>query len=518
VEDTEIVSDVLTRGYRQLATLISKERGLRQVPFAQLLALAEAAKIRVISMGQDHLYSFLHGLRKILFRGVRRIPAIVCDRPITSSIVSTMLGRCAVGSVFVSGDYKAATNNLNPELAEFCANEICDVLGLDEATRRMFLTGLTGHEICFGSSWDISDDFSLPGFATATQKWGQLMGSPVSFPILCLINLACISVSLHFEPGRTYPSIRDERILINGDDCAFQATRLQLHAWKDCAESCGLQLSVGKTYYSPDWVMINSTIFEQLPAAPCSCANICLCPSDVFRQHYFLNLGIMYGLKRSGDGQVGLVTDDQFSMTLGERSHYLISGLPESVATYAMHAFIACNRTSLWSGIPWFVPSEYGGYGLASFGPFQPSSLDKSICAFFALRDRGQLIGSSPPPNLYPSRDGSNDEFPLTDHIFEQLGCTLKSEACRTPALTFPLYRSGYVISDTYSTFLDMKEAERVKWYSSFCYTRRKFVKSWWAQQFKRIREINEINSALHLFYDPKIVPSRSGYDVRIVD
>jgi len=151
---------------------------------------------------------------------------------------------------FVSGDYKAATDNLRSDLSEYTWACICRNvrLGWDKKTYLAWTKyadlgkkALTGHILHYGKD-------EIP------QSWGQLMGSPMSFPILCIVNAAATLVALEKEFAA------DVRVRVNGDDIAFIANPEQYERWKEVTHFCGLDFSVGKNYTSRQFVIMNSEL------------------------------------------------------------------------------------------------------------------------------------------------------------------------------------------------------------------------------------------------------------------
>jgi hypothetical protein len=98
------------------------------------------------------------------------------------------------GGRFVSGDFSAATDNLDPALTEYAWECICECASVEDEHGVLPLSlspfaglvkkALTGHCLDYG------------GPVIMDQTWGQLMGSPVSFPLLNIINAATTAVSM----------------------------------------------------------------------------------------------------------------------------------------------------------------------------------------------------------------------------------------------------------------------------------------------------------------------------------
>jgi len=91
------------------------------------------------------------------------------------------------------------------------------------------------------------------------QTNGQLMGSVLSFPILCFANLCAYWVALENHLGRSI-ILRDLPVLVNGDDILFRADTKFYSFWKQIVAGCGFELSIGKNYFSSQYTMINSQL------------------------------------------------------------------------------------------------------------------------------------------------------------------------------------------------------------------------------------------------------------------
>jgi hypothetical protein len=182
---------------------------------------------------------------------------------------STMLeDECAL-----SGDYEAATDNLKHDASVECLGQIIDNMRSDwaiEETRKNFAkNSMTNLEIHYPDSLvELGDE--LP--SSFIQKGGQLMGSLLSFPILCVINYAMWTEYKHRVTG-SYPlATRDNNwrkedfVLINGDDIAgIVKKKRDETVWQHCVRSVGLTPSLGKNYVSREFVTINSQLFHLTP-------------------------------------------------------------------------------------------------------------------------------------------------------------------------------------------------------------------------------------------------------------
>jgi len=98
-----------------------------------------------------------------------------------------------------------------------------------------------------------------------TQTNGQLMGSLLSFPVLCIANYAIwhLTVSQYYNCEATGlgGSGKWDNVRINGDDISFASTPEMYERWKRHVVNVGLEPSMGKNYFSDRLVMLNSRPF-----------------------------------------------------------------------------------------------------------------------------------------------------------------------------------------------------------------------------------------------------------------
>ncbi len=95
-------------------------------------------------------------------------------------------------------------------------------------------------------------------------KNGQIMGSPLSFPVLCAINFVAYKTALRRyvkakggdwskAPKLSLP------VRVNGDDILFKAnTEFYQNYWKPAVAAIGFSLSPGKNYISSSFLTVNS--------------------------------------------------------------------------------------------------------------------------------------------------------------------------------------------------------------------------------------------------------------------
>lgn len=84
------------------------------------------------------------------------------------------------------------------------------------------------------------------------------MGNLCSFPILCLLNRACIDIAIN----ATYGEGVGRKVRVNGDDCMFAGSRRLYHGWRYVTGIFGLVVNEGKTLISHRWADLNSQTYD----------------------------------------------------------------------------------------------------------------------------------------------------------------------------------------------------------------------------------------------------------------
>ena len=92
----------------------------------------------------------------------------------------------------------------------------------------------------------------------------------------------------------------------------------------------------------------------------------------------YVNMGLLYGLKRSG-GHASLEDSGNYP-TFGAIARELVNSAPACLREKVLAAFIHRNTTQLKKfPIPWFIPEHLGGLGLPICGRFRPCLFDLQI-------------------------------------------------------------------------------------------------------------------------------------------
>jgi hypothetical protein len=215
----------------------------------------KARTITIASVCQLQLRPLHRVLQKALFK-----TGVVLRGPPTPTTMSGM--RSVPGEVFVSGDYKAATDGFNKNNSVYAIQLLRDTSSrIPSSIWDLAETFLSEGHILFESKdsstgEDLMDEFD--------QESGQLMGNFLSFPLLCLINLAGVFLGLGQE--RTWDLINRRLLQINGDDIVFRCSVKEYHAWRNLCPIAGLCVSSEKTLVHKRIFTLNSFYFTARPA------------------------------------------------------------------------------------------------------------------------------------------------------------------------------------------------------------------------------------------------------------
>ena len=372
---------------------------LSEEPVVKPVGLAEALKIRVISKGPPVTYFVLKSFQEFLWKRLKSFPVFsLIGRPIEVDDIERIIGD-PTGCTIVSGDYKASTDNLHPWVSEVLLEELGKVLGESDYISPDLLAlakrALTGH------IFEDRDGKRSP------QRMGQLMGSIISFPFLCLANAALCRMALEIAEDSTRTvslldlhrlsfgrltelSLKSNQIplLVNGDDCVLASRCSRLgEIWEAITKIAGLSSSVGKTYVVG-------------PGSKRYFAVMNSCHYDWDGLHWvlrsYVNMGLVKGLGRTGGGE----TDSGRPIEqLGDAHQKLYETAPRDLWGTVNRLFFYYNTNELkkYRG-SWFFPKWLGGLGLVKTGEYTNQEL-RQVSALKILISQGlgpELIPSTP--------------------------------------------------------------------------------------------------------------------------
>jgi len=218
-----------------LARMLGRE-ALPPSPYARVECVPDGGKYRVVTVNSSQCL-VLRPLHHTLYNHLSHFPWLLRG----DATPSSFRGFSAVpGELFVSGDYEAATDNLPIDLYVTMLSAVADQSVFVPKTVWSFALEQS------------SKVFLVDDKVVGRQGRGQLMGSYLSFPFLCLANY----LAFRYLVPRPCP------LRINGDDIVFRASPSEANRWVEGVARLGLSLSMGKTLFHWKYFTLNSSMFK----------------------------------------------------------------------------------------------------------------------------------------------------------------------------------------------------------------------------------------------------------------
>jgi hypothetical protein len=260
----------------------------------KVAAVKEPGKVRTVTAGEADAYSVATAFQQQMHGWLRTRPGFeLIGAPVEKWFLQQLDRKasragCHLGqndggeqTFWLSADFSAATDMINKKLTMLCHNLIMEKVEessfvtytklkeTDEAdvgtircmmratplhcssqVRRVLDACIDSHLVQYPGSPQFKEE---NGLEDVLQKNGQLMGSPISFPILCLVNFV---VAWH----ALWPELKyeDVPILVNGDDLLTRCTETKYRQWEQAIKNAGLVKSVGKNFLHRRYLYINS--------------------------------------------------------------------------------------------------------------------------------------------------------------------------------------------------------------------------------------------------------------------
>nr|UJQ92842.1 MAG: putative RNA-dependent RNA polymerase [Narnaviridae sp.] len=264
---------------------------------AEVAGILEPLKCRLITKGSGLVYWSASSLQRALWERLQDHRCFrLTGRPLDMSDlvdVDRLTGRLGLERFtdWVSGDYSAATDGLSQSINRLCLEEAIAGAGLDDDEAEVARAVLGNHKIYYPPEYRSE----LPLGGDITQANGQLMGSVLSFPVLCAINVAAYWLALEEYLGGAELPLSCLPVLVNGDDICFKANAEFYAIWQRWTTLAGFTLSPGKNYISSSFVTINSEGFvsSQRPGRAGANGTAALKLQKVD----FLNTGLLYAAR-----------------------------------------------------------------------------------------------------------------------------------------------------------------------------------------------------------------------------
>jgi hypothetical protein len=226
-------------------------------------AVCEPLKVRLITKGDSFKYWFSRFYQKDLWSYLSKFPQFsLTNRPLDPTDLHSLLDReSKLGLDFpnwVSGDYSAATDGLNLWFTKNAFETSLTKTNYSELDKDLLRDVLYEQEIHYPEPMVKKSGGALSSFL---QTNGQLMGSVLSFPILCTINLTCYWAALEKYTNRKI-KMEDLPVLVNGDDILFRSNDQLYSLWIEEITRVGFSLSLGKNYVHPKVLTVNSQLYN----------------------------------------------------------------------------------------------------------------------------------------------------------------------------------------------------------------------------------------------------------------
>jgi len=222
---------------------------------ATIQVVLEPLKTRVISKGEATPYYLSKPLQVKIHDILRRREEFrLIGRPLSATDLMDLEENRVQGGVgryeWFSIDYSAATDGLSARLSASIMARL--LRGQRSDLLPIWMSVLAPH-LC---RYPFPHDDVLP----IQQVNGQLMGSILSFPILCLANLGLYLHCIKDDPRPLKQKLKG--VLVNGDDMLYVARRSRWATHVAQGEKVGLHMSPGKAYHDRVFANANSACFH----------------------------------------------------------------------------------------------------------------------------------------------------------------------------------------------------------------------------------------------------------------
>jgi len=364
---------------------IFKDEKLSSLINTTVIPLSEPLKVRVITKSEAMPSYASKYLQKKMKSYINRFPSMVLTtRPLDQtdfrrvwaqeSEIETRFGIKLMFDSHTSGDYSSATDKLNVNFTKLIFENFMVALGVPEMDKDVYRSVLYEQRLVYPTQYkdfllnpknNVSHlDISGNGDFTIEQKNGQLMGSILSFPVLCLANLICYKMALdeyinEIKPQtvlrKLHVNVYSLPVLVNGDDIYFRTNERFNVIWMKYITIAGFELSIGKNYVHSSVFTINSQCFTYNPT------------SDSLRETTYLNVGLLKGQSKSGVIGETLPIWDLYNKVLKGSNDKL--NAHKRFMMYHKNSITQCTGSKKINGIVkggnynLFLPKVLGGLG-----------------------------------------------------------------------------------------------------------------------------------------------------------
>ncbi len=316
-------------------------------------AVLEPLKVRLITKGESTKYYLGRFYQKGLWSYLKEFEQFaLTNRPVQDYDLYNILDKEkkvhpeGLNLRWMSGDYSAATDNIKIFYTKMVLEESLKHARYSEETKESLRSVLYEQELNYPEKFSLENQALRPEMQTQ----GQLMGSILSFPILCILNFCIYWMALERTTGRMFRA-KDLPVLVNGDDILFRTEDTLYANWLELIKEVGFELSVGKNYNHKSYLTVNSKgyLFNS--------------DSKQFHEINYLNVGLLVGNSKlqSKRKQISPIWDNYNTVVSG------------AVDKFRAHCrFMFYNRESIndltdKGKYSPFIHQAYGGLGFKLF-------------------------------------------------------------------------------------------------------------------------------------------------------
>lgn len=371
---------------------------------AKVEAVLEPFKVRTISKGESLPYYLAKRFQLVLHGAMRKMDCFrLIGRPLDPPDLMDVVRHSEFYlnsqlENWLSIDYSAATDGLSASLSSGIMRELLGNLFLvNPHLYNMMLSVLAPHRVSYPTvdvdstslvfpdeGWIVgvggAESLHLPDRLVVRPSWkvrmeafaakrpftyqvtlhpvdqqnGQLMGSVLSFPILCLANLGLyLTVRGRLRPWAPLKNILGS-VLVNGDDMLYIGSQAEWELHAILGKRIGLEMSVGKAYIHPRYANVNSTSVD-----------LDLRRGKTPTEIKFLNVGLLVG-RHKVLGKVGSDDEVTKSPVASVIDEVVRGSLPGRQADL-FKLYCAIHKQELKKecrGRNLFIPKVLGGMGV----------------------------------------------------------------------------------------------------------------------------------------------------------
>jgi len=309
-------------------------------------AVLEPLKVRVISKGEAVPYYLAKPLQKAFHGLMRDMDCFrLIGRPLCPTDLIDLKEHRVEGGEgryeWFSIDYSAATDRLSAKLSKSILGYLVE--GQDRSMVSLWKAVLAPHRCQYPFPYNAEVE-------PVVQKNGQLMGSILSFPILCLANLGLYLAAISDDQRPLREKLAG--VLVNGDDMLYVARRSRWETHVALGARVGLSMSPGKAYHHPVYANANSACFhfdlESARSTPWSIP--------------FLNTGLYFGQSKVMGGD-DVDMDQSLTSTIPKLLQGALPGrqcdlLKQFLSRHSKEIAAECRGRNL------FISKTLGGMGV----------------------------------------------------------------------------------------------------------------------------------------------------------